>query len=207
MEVLDLSGTRVVLLPVIRGLVSERARVRTATEGVRPSAIGLSIAPEELEALRSHRGGPVGPSGPEEEAYVAGLAAFGAVEKPPPCFTEALQIAAEHGLPVHALDMDEGTFSDAYLKAVSGLDFVLTGVRASRILRWRVGAKTPEDFVLAWDARVNRARGLRALQGKREAHMAARISELSHSGETLLALVEVERARGVSAGLGTQRPR
>ena len=206
MEVFDLEGTRVVLVPVIRGLVSERPRVRTVVGEVRPTAIGISISPEELEALQAHFGGPVDASGPEEEAYVACLSAFGKVEKPPPCFSEALAIGAELGLPLHPADMDEATFSEAYLRAVSGLDFVLTGIRASRIRRWQPHAKTADAFVLAWDARVNRARGLRVLQREREAHMAARIRELSRTGGTLLSLVELERARGVAERLRAYRP-
>lgn len=206
MEVLDLEGARVVLLPVIRGLVSERERVRAAAEEVRPRGIAVSISPEELEALRRHTAGAVAPSGPEEEVYVAGLSAFGEVEKPPPCFSEAMLTAAERGLPIHPLDMDEGAFSDAYFRSVSGLDFVLSGIRASRIFRWKVRAETPEAFVLAWDARVNRSRGHRELQRQREAHMAQRIRELSRTGGPLLALVELERARGVAKRLRAQRP-
>ena len=206
MEVLHLTGARVVLLPVVRGLVSERLRVRAATEDVRPVAVGVSISPEELEALRHHGTGSVDPSGPEEEVYVAGLSAFGAVEKPPPCFTEALVVAEERRLPVHAIDMDEGTFSDAYLHAVSGLDFIRSGIQASRIHGWKVRAETPEAFVLAWDARVNRARGYRVLQQQREAHMAGRIIELSRTGGPLLVLVELERIRGVRERLVAQRP-
>ncbi len=206
MEVFDLEGTRVVLLSVIRGLVSERSRVRAAVDEVRPAAVGMSISGEELEALRAYPGGAVGPSGPEEEAYVAGLSAFGEVEKPPPCFTEGLAAAAELGLPVHALDMDEEAFSEAYLGAVSGLDFVLTGVRASRMRRWHARAGSPQAFVLAWDARVNRARGMRALQRKREAHIVKRIRDVARGGGPVLALVDLERAPGVSERLRAQRP-
>ena len=206
MEVFELEGTRVVLLPVIRGLVSERIRVRRAVEEARPTALAVSISREEIEALRTYHGGAAEPSGPEEEAYVRGLSEFGDVEKPPPCFTEALAVAGGLGLHAYPLDMDEPTFSDAYLRAVSGMDFVLTGIRASRIRKWRARARSAEDFVLAWDARVNRARGLRALQREREAHVARRLLEISRAGGPLLALVELERARGVAERLRAHRP-
>ena len=203
-EAIDLG--RVVLLPVIRGLTSERIRVRRAIQETRPAIVAMSISRQELEALRVYGGGTAEPSGPEEEAYVAGLSAFGDVEKPPPCFTEALAVAGSLGLTVHSLDLDEDAFSDAYLREVSGLEFVVAGVRRSRIRRWRPRAASAEAFVVSWDARVNRSRGLRALQRLREAHIAARLWELSRAGGPLLALVDFERSRGVAKRLGNQLP-
>ena len=197
-EVLDLGGTRVVLLPVIRGLVSERARVRRAIEDAHPAAVAVSISRQELEALVVHGGETAEPSGLEEEVYVAGLSNFGAVEKPPPCFTEAVAVARALGIPVHPLDMEEGDFSETYVREVSGLEFVVAGIRRSRLRRWRPRADSAEAFVLSWDARVNRSRGLTALQERREAHIAERLRDLSHASGSLVALVDLERSRGIA---------
>jgi len=192
----DVAGVRVVVLPVIRGLVSERSRVQAAIAEVRPSAIGLSISPEDLAALRAAPGGDPGPLGSEEEAYVAGLSLFAEVEKPLGCFAEGIAAADRLGIPVHPLDMDDEAFSSAYMEAVSAWEFIRSGARASRMRRWRPRADTPEAFVLAWDARVNRSRGLRALQRRREDHMALRIREMAGGHGPVLALVEFERAKG-----------
>ena len=196
MEV-DVAGVRVVILPVIRGLVSERARVRAAIAEVRPAAIGLSISREDLAALRSGPEGDPGPSGSEEEAYLARLAAFADVDTPLGCFAEGVAAAGRSGIPVHPLDMDDAAFASAYMDAVSAWEFLRSGARAAKMQRWRARTDTPEAFVAAWDARVNRTRGLRALQRQRESHIALRIRELARDPGPVLAVVERERANGV----------
>ncbi len=196
-EVVDLGGVEVVVLPVIRGLASERMRVRAAIEEVRPAAVGLSISPEELSMLRAHPSGDPEPPGAEEEAYAAGLSEFGEVEEPLRGFGEGIDVAGHGGIPVHPLDMDEEALSSAYLAAVSGWEFILSGARASKMRRWRARADSAEAFVLAWDAQTNQSKGLRDLQRQRERHMAHRIRELARDRGPVLALVELERAKGV----------
>src|SRR5213079_2927319 len=107
MDEVRLDRATVHILPVVRGLPSESETVRRAIESARPSAIGLSIGPEELESLRAYGGGPLEPENFEEEIYVAGLSAWEPPVKPPPCFTEAVRIADKRGTRLEALDMDE----------------------------------------------------------------------------------------------------
>src|SRR5207249_2840145 len=77
MDEVRLDRATVHILPVVRGLPSESETVRQAIESTRPSAIGLSIGPEELESLRAYGGGPLEPENFEEEIYGAGLAGPG----------------------------------------------------------------------------------------------------------------------------------
>ncbi len=197
MEVVPLGAGRVHLLPVVRGLVSEAERVRAAFSDVRPDAVALSISREELEGLRAHGGEEVPPDSVDEAVYVRGLAAFGEVRKPPPCFVEALAGATERGMPVHPLDLDEDQYSGLYVSVVSTVDILLSNARQGRLQRWTSKAGTPEAFVREWDVRVNGSEGYRKLQSEREAFIARRIRQLASRYGTLLALVEVERADGV----------
>jgi len=204
MEVVALGFSRVHVMPAVRGLVSEAASVRAAISQVSPEAVGLSIAREELEALRLFEGGNVPPDNVEEEVYVRGLSRFGDVRKPPPCFEEAVRVAAERSIPVHSLDMDDEQYSSVFVASVSTVDILLSNVRQNRLRKWESKAPAAADFVLEWDALVNSSKGYRALQGERETFIARRIRQLAGKYRSLLAVLELERTKGVVARLRTE---
>ena len=55
--------------------------------------------------------------------------------------------------------------------------------------------------MLDWDRRLRKVRGYDLLEQRREAQIAKAISELAGRSKKLLAIVELERARGVLARL------
>jgi len=203
MEVVALGTSRVHVMPLIRGLVSEAETVRAAISAVSPEAVGLSISREELEALRSYGGGNAPPDNVEEEVYVRGLARFGEVQKPPPCFVEAVRAADGHSIPVYPLDMDEEQYTSVYVASVSTVDILLTNARQRRLRKWESTAVTAGEFVLEWDALVNGSKGYRVLQEEREDFIARRIRQIAGKHRSLIAVLEMERGRGVLARLGT----
>jgi len=202
MDVVTLGGCRVHLMPVVRGLVSEGERVRAAFTDAGPEAVALSISREELEGLRDYAGGNAPPDNLEEEVYVRGLTRFGEVRKPPPCFVEAAGLAKERGIPIHPLDMDDEQYTSTYTATVSTVDILLSNARQAKLRRWKAPGSTPEEFVVEWDIQVNGSAGYRKLQDEREGFLARRIRQLSSKYGVLLALVEVERAKGVRNRLG-----
>src|SRR5207253_9666626 len=127
MDEVQLDRATIRLLPVVRGLPSEASTVRLAIDSTRPTAVGLSIGPEELRTLRSYDGGPLGPDNFEEEIYVAGLSAWEPAIKPPPCFSDAIKAANARGVPIEAIDMDEATYTECYVDRVSALHLVFQG--------------------------------------------------------------------------------
>lgn len=185
------------ILPVVRGLPSETEVVRRAIDSARPSVVALSIGPEELQTLRHYHGGPLAPDNFEEEIYVAGLSAWETPIKPPPCFSGAIKVADDRGLRLEAIDMDEVTYTDSYVDCVSTLEIIFQGRLERKLEKKRFDARTPQDFVLAWDAEVNGPPGFARLQAKREAFMAARLGQIAAEGGSILAVIEVERAKGV----------
>ena len=201
MDEVQLDRATIRLLPVVRGLPSEAETVRRAIESTRPAAIGISIGPEELITLRSYDGGPLSAENFEEEIYVAGLSAWEPAIKPPPCFSEAIKAADARGVPIEAVDMDEVTYTESYVDCVSGLEVVFQGRLEKRLTKKRFRATNPRDFVLEWDAEVNGSPGFARLQSRREAFMAGRLREIAASHDSVLAVIEVERAVGVRLAL------
>src|SRR2546430_7701268 len=169
MDEVRLDRATIHLLPVVRGLPSEALTVRQAIESTRPTAVGLSIGPEELRTLRSYDGGPLGPDNFEEEIYVAGLSAWEPAVKPPPCFSDAIKAADARGVPIEAVDMDEVTYTESYVDCVSALEVVFQGRVGERVPKKRFSATEPKDFVLEWGAQGNGATRVGRLPRRREA--------------------------------------
>ncbi len=201
MDEVRLGDAPLKILAVVRGLPSGMSVVANAIEATDPEVVALSIGPEELQTLRYYDGGPLEPENYEEEIYVAGLAAWETPTKPPPCFTEAIRSADKRGTRVEGIDMDEVTYTENYVACVSALEVVFQGRLERKLKKKRFEAKTPEDFVLEWDAEVNGSPGFVRLQARRERFMAARLREIARSVGSVLAVIEVERVKGVMAAL------
>ena len=97
--------------------------------------------------------------------------------------------------------MDEVTYTETYVNCVSGLEVVFQGRLERRLRKKQFRATTPRDFVIEWDAEVNGPPGFAQLQARREAYMAGRLREIAASAARILAVIEVERVRGVLAAV------
>jgi hypothetical protein len=186
---------------VIRGLVSEGEKVRQVLRSTKFDVVGLSISPEELDAIASNPDLKVPPSSTEEEVYMRELRRFGPVEKPPPCFVEAVQLASSLDLKCHALDMGEEEFTELYCNEISGLELIRHSLRLKRLSKMTFRSKTPGDLVLEIDAFLNRYTGHRRVEEAREAYISSSIESLCSKGLDVLALVERERFNGVLSRL------
>lgn len=193
---------KVLLIPTIRGLISEGERVLKGLKEYAPDSLGISISKDALEGLATYlaseeRVACAEPENVEEEVYVAGLSRFGEVRKPPPCFVAAWQFGKERGVPVLALDMNDSQFTDAYCRNVSGLDVMFSERREKRIARHKFTSLTPADFVLEWDEAVNSSKGFKNLEMERERCIANAIFELSQKYIKPAIVIELERIAGV----------
>ncbi len=206
MEEVRLGEATISVLPVVRGLPSHGDKVVASIGSWQPDVVALSISPEELETLRAYRGGNMDPDTTEDEVYVAGLSAWEEPVMPPPCFIRAVQEATRRKVDLAALDMDEETYTDAYTAYVSTMELILQGRLENRLLKKRFHVATPEDFAIAWDKEINRTVGFARLQKEREKHIASRVRDVAQGPSKVLAVIEVERVRGVLAELSGQRP-
>ncbi len=201
MEEIRLGEATVFVFPAVRGLPSDGEAVTGAIDNLRPDIVALSVSPEELEVLRGYRGGPIEPDTAEDEAYVAGLSAWEEPVMPPPCFTQAARAAAQRRIPLEALDLDEDAYSEAYTESVSTMELLLQGRLEARLVKKKFHCSNPKEFALAWDAEINRTAGFARLQRERERHIALRVQALAEGHDRVLAVVEVERVKGVLAAL------
>ncbi len=206
MEEILLAEATVSVLPVVRGLPSDGDNVIATIRAWHPDAVALTVSPEELETLRTYEGGNLEPDTTEDEVYVAGLSAWEEPVMPPPCFTSAVHEAIARKIPLVAVDMDEETYTDAYTTYVSTMELILQGRLENRLSKKRFRVSTPQEFAIAWDAEINRSVGFARLQKERERFIAGRLRDAAEGTARVLAVVEVERAKGVLAELGGQRP-
>ena len=195
MQEIELNGSRIYVLPVIKGLVSEGEKVRATISELRPDAVGISISKEELEGLRSYNGEEIELSD-LEAAYKAGLEEFGAVQLPPPCYIEAVKATDELGLPLIPLDMNEDLFSERYCELIGGMELVKESFFSHRIARKRFDMDSAERFVLDYDRKVNGGRGISSLNEERERHMMETTLAVAGEHRRVLVFMEMERSNG-----------
>ncbi len=197
----EMNGSIVSILPVVKGLVSEEETVASAFAEAHPDAVAVSISKEELQGLgRKEDYDKYEPSS-LEVAYAENLSTFGKVVIPPPCFVKSLELCEKNSLPIIAIDMDEENFSDAFCDNVGGLDLLRESLFARKAWKRRFDLSSPENFVIDWDRRVNKAGGFRELERRREMHMADALAEAARTYKRILAVVEAERVEGVLDGM------
>ncbi len=189
------------VMPVIKGLVSESERIKSAFEKIHPDKVAISISKEELEGLRNMPEDFEPDLSRYEEMYVRGLGRFGEVAAPPPCYVAALELAQHYGVPLIPVDLDEVSYTELYCAAVPGSTIFRHSTRTWILKRRNFGAKTAEEFVLSWDRAVNHLEGFGAIEKKRAEVMAKNIVSACDSGKELLAIVEIERFDDVVANM------
>lgn len=196
MQKIEINGSQVFVLPVIKGLVSEAEKVRNAITETKPKAVGISISKEELEGLHAYQGEEIELSD-LEEAYRLGLEEFGEVQLPPPCYLETLKVSDELGIPLIPIDMNEDLFSDRYCELIGGMELVKESFFTHRLAKKRFDMDSAESFVLDYDRKVNGGKGISTLNLEREHHMAETARDLGSRYDQILLVVELERASGL----------
>ncbi len=197
MEVVNVAGSRIAFLPVIRGLVSEESKVEEAFKEYEPDSVALSISDEEVNTLRRLGRKDAELETFEEEIYVGTLEKFGKVKKPPPCFRRALELCIDGQVECIGVDMTEDEYTDAYCHFVTTMEMMRESWFKRRIHSKTMNAESPEDFVIRFDEAVNKTRGHRELEREREKVIAHKILMLAKERKRILAVVELERSAGV----------
>jgi hypothetical protein len=198
LESVKLGGCDIHLLPVIKGLVSESDKVRQAFDYAKPEVVAISISKEELEGLRNLPDDFEPELSRYEEIYANGLGRFGEVAAPPPCYVAALELADHRGIPLIAVDMDETSYTELYVMAVSGGTLFRHSTRTWLLKRRRFSTESAEEFVKAWDRAVNGLEGFRKIEDTRAKTIARGIIKACDGAhKRVLAVVELERAQEV----------
>ncbi len=201
LEYIELNNSKIFILPVIRGLISEERVVLEAFEKTSPDVVAISISKEELGGLKEVRGDEEYELNAVEMVYAKRLSEFGEVSLPPPCFLITLRVCEEENIPIIPLDMNEEIYSETYCCTVGTLDLLRESFLSKRMDRIKFDLCSPKRFILDWDERVNGTKGFRELQRRREEHMARVIEGLSRHYQNILCVVELERCDGLISSL------
>jgi len=193
---MEIRETRVTIFPAVRGLVNDGRKIEELLRSNGFDAVGVSVSPEELAGLR-YMPTQKAEHDPLGEAYTILLSNFGDVSSPPPCFSAAVDTGDRMGIPVLPLDMNDDQYTELYCELVGIRDMLRESRISKRIQRMRFDVSDARSFVYDWDRRVNSPKGFRALEMKREEHIAERIADMARLYRKVLAVVEMERSDGV----------
>jgi hypothetical protein len=197
MRSVEVNGSRIHVVGVVKGLVSEEGKVESAFSAIAPDVVGLSVSKEQLTALRSKEVWEEYDLSPLEAAYKTLLEEFGEVRLPSPAFVKALELGKFSNIPIIPIDMNDLDYTETYCVKVGAVDLVREGAFSKSVKKRRFEGASPESFAIDWDRRVNKAKGFRELEGEREAHMAFTLKRMTSRYSEILALVDYERSEGV----------
>jgi hypothetical protein len=197
MRSVEINGSTVRILPVVKGLVSEGDEVEKAISEENPDAIAISISKEELTALGTKADYDKYEPSDIEEIYAILLEKFGEVKIPPPCYVRAYDVGTAKNIPLVPIDMNEELYTETYCYEVGGLDLIRESMFVKRAHRKRFDFESAGAFAADWDKKINKPGGFRNLNLKREEHMAEALRKLTGKYRKILAVIEYERAGSV----------
>jgi len=200
-----------VVFGVVRGLVLEAEALRGALQQMRPQVIGLGVSAEESRSLTDHfvdqAAEPLVPLLSTEAVEIRELGRYGEVRVPNPSFVTAIEWAGTHAVRVAPVDPSEEEYANMFGDTIGYLELVRRTLRERRLLRSPPRGENADDFVLRWDADLNRGRESRRLVEQREAQTARELERLARESPPTAAVVDRERVprllrtlQGPSAG-------
>jgi hypothetical protein len=199
-ERLKIGDTELLIYGTIRGLVSEREKVRKIVESFSPNTILLGISPEQWEGLKKYVKKPfkIEPND-YEIIYALKLEKFGEVGLPVQTYLEILSISKKYNLSIVPIDMDDELYSNLFTKKIDILKLIRFDMRKRKLYKMNFEASTPEEFVILWDKEVNKIREYREIEEEREKFMSDKIIEIAKNvnGKRVMAIVEFERFEGI----------
>ncbi|AGB05145.1 hypothetical protein AciM339_1283 [Aciduliprofundum sp. MAR08-339] len=184
----------------IKGLVSEREKLRNLFTEFKPEVMFLGISPEEMKGLERYLKEPFDIE-PEDYEVIYGLKLerYGEVGLPVPTYLEAFALSRKDGVDMIPIDMPDEEFSDLYVNTIDIFHLMHFNFRKRKIWRKKFEAETPEEFVLMWDKEVNKIPQYRKIENEREKYMSRRIKELlkERCEKKIMIIIELERLHGV----------
>ena len=202
MNTFSIGDSRVTLLPIIKGLVSEYDRVSEAiTEEYDCIAVALSIEDIELIGNADKQEWDYDPSN-LDSIYSHHLGTFGQVDIPVPAFKAVTDTCARQNRVPMPLDMCDEEFTAMYCDCVSTFDLIKENRVLKKSMKMKFDLSSPEAFVKQWDDLINTMKGQHAVSLRREEYMAGQLRDLAKYRKNILAVIEYERIDGILIELG-----
>ena len=186
------------LIPIIKGLVSEKDKVIQALDSKTYDATAVALGAEDITAI-SKRDEIEGEfeSSDLDTVYSGLLTQFGNIDMPDPAFTTLIDICKDRDIPVIPLDMTDEEYTQLYCETVSTVEFLREKRLIKKALKNKFDTSSPESFVTEWDALVNHLGGYAKMSKYREEYMAEQIKDIANYRKNVLLLIEYERVNGV----------
>ncbi|OYT60586.1 hypothetical protein B6U71_00595 [Euryarchaeota archaeon ex4484_178] len=198
------NGKNLLFFGTIKGLVSERKKLRELFENFQAEVLFVGISPEQLEGLKKYINEPFEIEPEDYEViYALKLEKYGEVGLPVPTYLEAFSIAKKENIELLALDIPEKEYSDLFVKTIDIFHIFHYNFRKRKVWRKKFNAESPEDFVIMWDREINKIKPYYKIELKREEYMGNKIKELIsiRSESRIMIVIELERLYGVLKNL------
>ena len=188
------------IIPIIKGLISEKDKVAEALSSKDYDSAGVSWGIEEIEAVR-RRDEIIGDNETNDldVVYLYKLKTFGDVDMPDPAFTYLIDEFSRTGKSVIPLDMSDDEFAEAYCNEVSTFDFLKEGKIVKKAMKREFDISSPESFIKEWDLLINEVKGYRKMNVLTEEFIAKQIRDVARYRKNALILVDYERFDGIMA--------
>ncbi len=198
----------ITLVGALRGPVEEGDRVQQELERRKPRTIVLDLSPEELDGLQEYFGTgdsePLVPLSGAEVGLARALSKYSDVRMPSPCFVAAVRWGQREGAELVALDENDESYADLFLKHVGYVDLVRR-TRAERgLVRGKYGkVATAEEMALLWAERMHRSSGSKRLWNERCSIAARRLKAIAKGpGKApIVAVIDFERWKDIRSQL------
>ncbi len=186
------------IIPIIKGLVSEKQKVVDALSSKNYETAGVCWGIEEIEAVR-RRAEITGDNETNDLdiVYLYKLKTFGDVDMPDPSFTYIIDEFSKKDVAVIPLDMSDDEFAEAYCNEVSTLDFLKENKIIKKAMKKEFSTSSPEEFITEWDALINEVKGYRKMNLVKERFVASQIKDIAKYRRNALVLVDYERFEGI----------
>ncbi len=196
----------VLLVGSVRGLAGEGAAVANQLDEFAPSAVAVSLSPEETETLSQYFVGtptePVVPLSASEAAHAVGLARLGEVQVPAPALLSAVDWARRHDRPVLGIDPPEDSYAEMFAAHIGYFELVRRTLRERQLVKAPPEADTPDEYALAWDRTMRPGAGSQTLARARDAYAADQVREMGRTAATVAVVVDRERFDAFYAAFG-----
>lgn len=193
-------GVELHLAGGVLGLAEDGPEVKRLLEAHPFDAVLLGVPFEDLDAIRATNGQEAAKEFEQDEVdelYLKTLAKFGPVRVPPADLYAAFDHAQRNKLKIDALDLGDEGHSSTYAENVGVFEVIRNNRRLKRLEEEAFSARDPEAFAKEWDERLFSTKGLRKVQGAREAWMAKRLLEVLPGTRRAFALLPLARWAGV----------
>jgi hypothetical protein len=187
----------ILLIGSVRGLTDEVPSIRQQLEAFDPSAVAVSLSPEEATTLAEYFVGtatePLVPLSASESSHAVGLARIAEVQVPAPALLGAVEWATRHQRPVVGVDPPEDTYAEMFAAHIGYLELVRRTLRERKLLKQPPQVESADEYALTWERTMQPGSGSQRLSRARDEFAAAQVRGMGGSHSRVAVVADRER--------------